>query len=99
MLKTMRHPVRLSILLCAITLAAYWPLRHAEFINYDDSDYVTDNPEIFRGLTWHGVVWAFTRVHSSNWHPLTWLSHMADCAIFGAHASGPHMVNVGFHLA
>ena len=89
----------LSLLLVLITLAAYWPVRRAEFINYDDADYVTDNPEVSHGLSWHGVVWAFTRVHSSNWHPLTWLSHMADCSLFGANPAGPHLVNLSFHLA
>jgi tetratricopeptide (TPR) repeat protein len=98
-LKTLRRPLLLSILLIPITFVAYWPLRHAEFICYDDSDYVTDNPEVLRGPTWHGVVWAFTRFHSSNWHPLTWLSHMVDCSLFGANPAGPHMVNVGFHVA
>ena len=95
----MRRATSIAVLLAVATFAAYWPLRHAEFINFDDPEYVTDNPDVFHGLTWHGVVWAFTRVHASNWHPLTWLSHMVDCSLFGANAPGPHLVNVGFHLA
>jgi protein O-mannosyl-transferase len=95
----MRRPALISLLLIGLTWAAYWPVHQAGFINFDDPEYVTANPEVFHGLTWHGVVWAFTHVHASNWHPLTWLSHMADCSLFGGNAAGPHLVNVGFHLA
>jgi hypothetical protein len=95
----MRRPALVCIILVVSTLAAYWPVHRAEFANFDDPDYVTNNPDVFRGLTWHGVVWAFTRIHGSNWHPLTWLSHMADCSLFGENAAGHHLVNVGFHVA
>ena len=95
----MRRLALISLLLAVTTLAAYWPVRRAGFTNFDDPVYVTNNPDVFRGLTWHGVVWAFSRVHGSNWHPLTWLSHMADCQVFGDNAGGHHLVNVGFHAA
>ena len=60
---------------------------------------MTDNLVVKHGLTWRGVVWAFTRAHGSNWHPLTWLSHMADCQLFGVHPAGHHLVNLTLHLA
>ncbi len=81
------------------TLAVYWPVRHYEFVAYDDDDYVYQNPVVQKGLTWDGVLWAFVDRQANNWHPLTWLSHMADCQVFGLDAGGPHMVNVAFHCA
>src|SRR5256885_4310292 len=56
----------------------YAPVVHYGFVDYDDPAYVWDNPHVFRGLSWHGVAWAFTHGYASNWHPLTWISHMAD---------------------
>ena len=87
------------LVLTAVTLASYWPLRQAQFTNFDDPEYVTNNPQVFHGLSWRGVGWAFTTFHASNWHPLTWLSHMLDCSVFGEQALGHHVVNVGLHIA
>ncbi|HVM49258.1 MAG TPA: tetratricopeptide repeat protein [Candidatus Acidoferrum sp.] len=95
----MRGLVLLSILLVLVTVAAYWPVRHAEFTNFDDPVYVTNNEHVFHGLSRQSIRWAFTTIHGSNWHPLTWLSHMADCQVFGEWAGGHHLVNVGFHAA
>ena len=95
----MRRLALITLLLIVTTLAAYWPVCRAGFINFDDPVYVTNNPDVFHGLTWRGVGWAFTTIHGSNWHPLTWLSHMADCSLFGENAAGHHLVNVGFHVA
>jgi hypothetical protein len=81
------------------TLAVYWPARHYQFVAYDDDDYVYQNPVVQKGLTWEGVQWAFVDRQANNWHPLTWLSHMADYEVFGLDAGGPHMVNVVLHCA
>ncbi|HTR43823.1 MAG TPA: hypothetical protein VMH87_19600 [Pseudomonadales bacterium] len=81
------------------TLAVYWPARHYQFVAYDDDDYVYQNPVVQKGLTWQGLEWAFVDRQANNWHPLTWLSHMADCQVFGLDAGGPHMVNVALHCA
>ncbi len=86
------------LFLVVATLAVYWPARHYQFVAYDDDDYVYNNQTVQAGLTWHGVEWSFDR-QANNWHPLTWLSHMADCQIFGLNAGGPHMVNVALHCA
>jgi tetratricopeptide (TPR) repeat protein len=92
----------LKILICcglaAVTLAAYWQVRRQEFVNYDDVDYVTGNPHVQSGMSVEGVVWAFTGFHSWNWHPLTWLSHMLDCQLFGLDAGAHKLVNVAFHI-
>jgi tetratricopeptide (TPR) repeat protein len=87
----------IGLLLALTTLLVYLPATTYQFINYDDPDYVSDNPVIQNGLTWAGVKWAFTGAHSSNWHPLTWLSHMVDCDLFLLNPAGPHLMNILFH--
>lgn len=67
------------------------------FVYFDDDLYVFQNPVVSKGLTWKGIVWAFTSGHAANWHPLTWLSHMADVQLFGMAAGGHHATNVVFH--
>jgi len=81
------------------TLALYWPVVHHEFIQLDDNLYVTANPQVQAGLTWAGVKWAFQNTMASNWHPLTWLSHMLDCQLYGLNPIGHHLTNVFFHIA
>ena len=80
-------------LLVALTLALYWPVRHHGFVALDDQDYVTANRQVQAGLTWEGVRWAFTTTAASNWHPLTWISHMLDVQLFGASPGSQHLVN------
>lgn len=89
----------LSLLLVAATLLAFWPVTGHDFVNYDDPDYVTSNLHVQRGLTWDGTAWAFKATHASNWHPLTWLSHMLDAQLFGLNAGGHHTTNLGLHIA
>lgn len=67
-----------------------------DFVNYDDPGYVTGNPHVQGGLTWPGVVWAFT-APNDYWHPLTWLSHMLDWELFGENAAGHHLTSVVWH--
>jgi tetratricopeptide (TPR) repeat protein len=85
--------------LLALTLAAYAGVAANGFINLDDNDYVTQNLHVQAGLSWKGVVWAFTTGHSANWHPLTWLSHMLDCQLYGLRPAGHHLTNLALHLA
>ncbi len=75
----------------------YRPIWRADFLAVDDHEYVTGNPVVLQGLTWHGFVWAFDGVHVANYHPLTWLSHMLDCQLFGSSPRGPHAVNLILH--
>ena len=86
-------------MLVLLTLAAYLPAARNDFIVLDDNDYVTQNPVVQRGWTLAGVQWACTTFHSANWHPLTWLSHMTDCELFGLNAGAHHLVNASFHAA
>ena len=95
-----RQPALIFSLALALgTLALYWPVTNFPFINFDDDAYVADNPITQAGLTWPGFVWAFNGIHVGNWHPVSWLSHMLDCQLFGLNAGGHHLVNVLFHIA
>jgi tetratricopeptide (TPR) repeat protein len=87
----------IGIGLVALTWAVFGQTFGHQFVNYDDPLYVYDNPHIRAGLNWHGVAWAFTHVHSQNWHPLTTLSHMLDCQLFGLNPGAHHLVNVFWH--
>src|SRR5947207_13322539 len=64
--------------LIVVTLAVFWPVRHFEFINYDDQEYVTHNSFVQKGLAKESLAWAFLAKHASNWHPLTWRSQLLD---------------------
>jgi tetratricopeptide (TPR) repeat protein len=87
--------------ICAGLMVLVWfvfgPSVHFPFVNYDDPNYTYENPTIVRGLTWSGVVWAFTHAQAGNWHPLTTISHMLDCELFDLRAGGHHFVNVVLH--
>ena len=93
----------LKLLICLflilVTLAAFWQVRHSEFISLDDNLYVTENPQVQAGLTVKGLVWALTTTNGGNWHPITWLSHMLDCNLYGLNPGGHHMTNLFFHIA
>ena len=93
----MFRPRSIGLLLALATLLVYLPATSYQFINLDDQAYVTDNHMVQNGLTWAGVKWAFCGAHVSNWHPLTWISHMIDCDLFRLNPAGPHLVNILFH--
>jgi hypothetical protein len=94
-------PVKREVLVCAgvtaVVLAVYGQVGHHAFINYDDPDYVTANPFVRAGITRAGVAWALTTGHASNWHPLTWLSHMIDCELWGLRPGAHHLTSVALH--
>ncbi|HSV26364.1 MAG TPA: tetratricopeptide repeat protein, partial [Sedimentisphaerales bacterium] len=79
-------------------IAAYSRISRNEFVNFDDYTYITRNRHVNDGLSFEGVKWAFTEYHSSNWHPVTWLSHMLDVELFGMWAGGHHLVSLGIHI-
>ena len=88
-----------AVVLVASSTFAFWPVAGCGFLGLDDPQYVTANPHVQGGLTWNGLRWAFTAFHASNWHPLTWLSHMLDAQLFGKSAAGPHLVNLLLHVS
>jgi cytochrome c-type biogenesis protein CcmH/NrfG len=92
-----------KIAICAALIAITWTvfgqtLRYG-FVSYDDPGYVSENHQIQAGLSWQNITWAFTHVHFQNWHPLTTLSHMLDCQLFGLKPGAHHCVNVFLHAS
>jgi protein O-mannosyl-transferase len=87
------------LVLGAMTFAVFGQTLQHKFIDFDDDVYVYNNPMVVPGLTFNGVVQAFIRFHADNWHPLTWLSHMLDCQLYGLQPGGHHLTNVLLHTA
>ena len=96
---TTKQVLFICLLLALVTAGVYWPVAKQGFINFDDPDYVSSNPRVQAGLTMESIRWAFTSSFSSNWHPLTWLSHMLDCQLYGLRPAGHHITNLLFHIA
>jgi tetratricopeptide (TPR) repeat protein len=92
-----QHALLLAVL-AGGTFLLYLPVLGFDFINLDDDAYITANPNIAGGLNAENVRWAFTAVHSANWHPLTWMSHQLDATLFGLHPAGHHFTNVLLHV-
>ncbi|MCH2606581.1 MAG: tetratricopeptide repeat protein [Nitrospinales bacterium] len=88
----------ICIFLVISTLAVYWQVKDHEFINYDDNRYITENGHVQAGLTGESIVWAFTTSYASNWHPMTWLSHMLDYELYGDRPKGHLLTNVLLHI-
>jgi len=90
-----------DILIClgllALIAVVYWQVGGFEFVNYDDSEYVTENLRMPAGLTMENIGWAFRTSYFENWHPLTWLSYLLDSQLFGLNPKPFHLVNVLFH--
>ena len=90
-----------SLLVClglvAVTWAVFGQTLAHDFVNFDDHIYVYENPLVVKGLSTEGIVGAFTHTHALNWHPLTTLSHMLDCQLYGLNAGGHHLTNVILH--
>ena len=89
----------ICLFLVVSSLAAYWQVSGHGFVAFDDREYVTVNEHVKAGLTAAGVHWAFTTPsHAHNWHPLTWLSHMLDCQLYGLEPAGHHLTNLALHV-
>ena len=95
----MRYAMILCVALVAVTVGVFLQTGDHGFITFDDPGYVTDNPRVKGGVTGENVAWAFSATAMSNWHPLTWLSHMLDVELFGLDPRGHHLTNVFFHAA
>lgn len=91
--------VFICIALAAAALVAFEPVRRNGFVDFDDPLYVTENPDIKNGFTRQSVLSAFTRSHAAFWHPLTSLSHILDCELFGLNPLGHHLTSLLLHIA
>jgi tetratricopeptide (TPR) repeat protein len=85
--------------LVLMTLAVYWQGLGNQFVNYDDNEYVIENPHVEGGPTAGNLRWAFNIGYAANWHPLTWMSHMLDCQVHGLKPMGHHLTSILFHAA
>jgi len=83
-----------SVFLAVIVWTAFGRALNHGFVGYDDQNYVLRNPRVTNGLTLDGIQWAFTHVHATNWHPLTTISHMLDCQLYGLQPWGHHLTNI-----
>lgn len=93
-----KRDMLIAVALAVITLVVYGQVINHQFISLDDDLYISNNPIVLKGLTVEGIKWAFTTFHASNWHPLTWLSHMLDIQLFGLVAGRHLFVNVLLHI-
>jgi Flp pilus assembly protein TadD len=94
-----RRTILVCALLSAATLVTFWPLTGCDFVNYDDTAYVTENPHVLTGLSLANAGWAFRASCLGNWHPLTMLSHMLDVQLFGLNPAWHHFTSLDFHVA
>ena len=94
-----RSDLLIMLGLTVVTLAIYAQVIGHQFITLDDPTYIQENSMVNHGLTRAGLAWAFTTFHVANWHPLTWISHMVDCQLFGMNAGGHLLVNALIHAA
>jgi tetratricopeptide (TPR) repeat protein len=93
-----RHGALVFILLALATLAVFMQVWNHDFVTYQDPDYVTANPIVRAGVTPGGAAWAFTTYRIGKWFPLSWLSHMADCGLFGMRSGPHHLMNLLLHV-
>ena len=88
----------LCLFLVFLTFAAFYPVVNNGFVSYDDPDYITENQYVQMGLSPESVKWAFISTRTSNWHPMTWLSLMADYEIWGMNPAGFHLTSLIIHI-
>jgi len=94
----MRFTFLFAFGLVVATAILYQASLKNQFVNYDDPAYVTENVHVLQGLSWKNTIWAFTSTAEANWHPITWLSHMADVQFFGLHPNWHHFTNLLLHV-
>ncbi len=98
-MSTKKQLLLIYLFLTAATLVAFWQVNQCDFVDFDDPSYVTENIHIQHGITTEAIRWAFTAGYSSNWHPVTWMSHMLDIQVFGLKPRWHHLTNLLFHIA
>ena len=94
-----KYPVWICLFLVLNTLVVYWPVTGHQFVNYDDTDYVTENSYVQAGLSAKGLAWVWHSDVARNWHPVTMLSHMLDCQLYGLRPGGHHLTSLLLHIA
>jgi protein O-mannosyl-transferase len=92
-----RPALLIALGLVLLVVAIYLPVRDYPFLDLDDPQYVSENPNVANGLSWPSIRWAFTSIYASYWIPLLWLSHMLDVQLYGLDAGGHHVTNLLLH--
>ena len=92
--------IYIGLSLAFLTLVAYWQVTDNGFIKFDDPQYITINPYVKDGISYESILWAFSTLHidAFYWHPVTWLSHMLDCQLFGLNARWHHVTGLIIHI-
>ncbi|MCK4752067.1 MAG: tetratricopeptide repeat protein [Planctomycetes bacterium] len=93
------HILLICVVLALVTIIAYEQIRNYEFTDFDDQIYVSENQHVKDGFTRDGIIWAFTEADINYWQPLTWISHMLDCQLFGLNSGMHHLSNLFLHIA
>ena len=97
-----KHKINFDILICLFLVIAilvvYWQVRNHTFVNFDDGSYILNNPHVRTGLNFEGIAWAFSFPGYDYWHPMTWLSHMLDCHLYGLNVGMHHRVSLIIHI-
>ena len=91
--------IAIAALLVVAIVAVYAQVTKFDFGSVDDFEYVRDNNAVNAGLSWEGIKWAFHNDVAGNWHPVTMMSHMLDCTIYGVVPGAHHYTNVLLHIA
>jgi len=91
--------IAICLVIMLLIIAVYGQVANHKFVSYDDPDYITENSHVKAGLTRGSIVWAFTATLHKHWHPLTWLSHMADCQLYDLNPRGHHLTGLLLHIA
>ena len=93
----MRRELGICLVLAITTLLVYGQVVGFDFVNFDDLNYVVENPHVAGGVSASNIGWAFTTGYEANWHPVTWLSLMLDAELFGPSATGFRATNLALH--
>jgi Tfp pilus assembly protein PilF len=94
----MRRELGICVVLTVTTILVYGQVASFDFVNFDDLNYIVENPHVSSGISARNIGWAFTAGYEANWHPVTWLSLMLDAQIFGLKPAGYHLINLLFHV-
>ena len=96
-----RHGAAAAVcgLLALLVAVVFGQTLWHDFLDMDDFEYVLNNPHVRERISIRGIAWAFTQRYAANWHPLTWISHMLDCQMYGLWAGGHHLTSVLLHAA
>lgn len=78
-----------------LILLAYIPAFDADFVNWDDEEYVINNSDIRSFENFREII---SKPVQGNYHPLTMLSLAFNYSLTGLDASSYHVLNILLHI-